>query len=438
MLKNIRLPFNYVVVPVRSRIMDRNIVYFYNIAFFITSIVAIVIFIFGLKGWADFTPIIAGANMWMNNLDETVINSTSAPIYCDNPDYDYIYDSQWRYDKNSCIDKPVNEIFNKGSGMPGAFWTTTYETATTLKSRQCNATSQICKGHSDKIATQNFFVKHVEKYSLSAQINAEVPYLQYDGRTDNAKLFFEMPNGTVIQIHDTNKLLIKRKISEWLKYFGIESLDTTDIDALYSVKDSKGKCRYRIAGLSLIFSIEVRNTNGPWDYPGDVYVLVKLSVDKNWARVTFKPSPTARLGEARAIDHYGIRWVWKTLPTRVYVFSWEKGFLSVLNVVIFFTIMNRIVHLAVLYCCGKHSKRWRKTVEPVMHYYEEVVQVVKERRVSLIAHHVDLKQFEEIDSDDEALGANIYPNYDGGNEQQQQHKHSDGGDDSKSVYAMKE
>jgi hypothetical protein len=32
MLKNIRLPFNYVVVPVRSRIMDRNIVYFYNIA----------------------------------------------------------------------------------------------------------------------------------------------------------------------------------------------------------------------------------------------------------------------------------------------------------------------------------------------------------------------------------------------------------------------
>ena len=73
---------------------------------------AIVIFIFGLKGWADFTPIIAGANMWMNNLDETVINSTSAPIYCDNPYYDYIYDSQWRYDKNSCIDKPVNEIFN--------------------------------------------------------------------------------------------------------------------------------------------------------------------------------------------------------------------------------------------------------------------------------------------------------------------------------------
>ena len=75
------------------------------------------------------------------------------------------------------------------------------------------------------------------------------------------------------------------KISEWLKHFEIDSLDSTGIDAVYSVAESKGYCRYRIAGLSLIFEIEVRNSLSPWDHPGEIFVLVKLSVDKNWARI---------------------------------------------------------------------------------------------------------------------------------------------------------
>ena len=70
---------------------------------------------------------------------------------------------------------------------------------------------------------------------------------------------------------------------------------------MYSVAESKGHCRYRIAGLSLIFEIEVRNSLSPWDHPGEIFVLVKLSVDKNWARITYKPVPTATLGIARAV-----------------------------------------------------------------------------------------------------------------------------------------
>lgn len=403
-----RLPFNWVVIPVRSRIMDRNIVVFYNLAFFVTSIVAIVIFVLGLKGWADFTPVIAGANMWMNPSNEGDMKQDTKPLYCDNPDYDYVYDSNWRYDKNACVDKSVSEIFFKGSGMPGAFWTTTYITMATLKSRDCNVTSELCRGHRDKIGrNQNFFVKHIEDYSLFAQISAEVPLLQYDGRTRSAKLFFEMPNGTIIEILDAEKLKMNRKVSEWLEFFGIDSLDSTDIDSIYSIKESTGYCRYRIAGLSLIFSIEIHNTKSTWDYPGDIYVLAKLSVEKNWARTTFRPTPTAQLGISRSVDHYGIRWVWRTLPTKVYVFSWEKGFLSILNVVIFFSIMNRIVHFAVLYWCGKDSKRWRKIVEPVMHYYEEVVEVVSHRRKSMqqIAHTIEFE--EPNDKNKESAGASL-------------------------------
>ena len=55
-IKRLKLPFSQVIVPVRSRILDRNIVYFYNIIFFITLIIAIVIFLLGLKGLFDFTP----------------------------------------------------------------------------------------------------------------------------------------------------------------------------------------------------------------------------------------------------------------------------------------------------------------------------------------------------------------------------------------------
>ena len=37
-----------------------------------------------------------------------------------------------------------------------------------------------------------------------------------------------------------------------------------------------------------------------------------------------------------------------------------------------------------LHMCGKDSKRWRKTVEPVMKFYEEVEEVIHHRRESLV------------------------------------------------------
>ena len=314
--EKIPLPFTWVVVPVRSRIMDKNIVYFYNAAFFFTSIVAVVIFILGLKGWADFTPVIAGANMWMDP-KYMQQNASDTPAYCNNPDFDYVYSDSWNYENNKCVEMSVNEIFRKGGGHPGAFWTTTYITMTTLQNKKCNFTSQACTGQSSIIGkNQNFFVKHIEDFQIAAQISAEVPALNYDGRTSGARLMFQQPSGKIVEIKNAKKLLTNMKISEWLKHFEIDSLDSTGIDAVYSVAESKGYCRYRIAGLSLIFEIEVRNSLSPWDHPGEIFVLVKLSVDKNWARTTFKPVPTATLGIARAVDHYGIRWVWRAPPQK--------------------------------------------------------------------------------------------------------------------------
>ena len=383
-LEKVPLPFSWVVVPVRSRIMDKNIVYFYNAAFFFTTIVAVVIFILGLKGWADFAPVIAGANMWMDPTYEQQ-NLNDTPVYCNNPDFDYVYSDSWNYENNRCVEMSVNEIFRKGGGHPGAFWTTTYITMATLQHNKCNFTTQECTGQSRIIGkNQNFFVKHLEDFQIAAQISAEVPDLNYDGRTSDARLMFQQPSGKIVEIKNAKKLLTMMKISEWLKHFEIDTLDGTGIDAVYSVAESKGHCRYRIAGLSLIFEIEVRNSLSPWDHPGEIFVLVKLSVDKNWARITYKPVPTATLGIARAVDHYGIRWVWRTIPPKVHVFSWEKVFLSSLNIVIFFTVMNNCVHFAVLHMCGKDSKRWRKTVEPVMKFYEEVEEVIHHRRESLV------------------------------------------------------
>ena len=160
-LEKVPLPFSWVVVPVRSRIMDKNIVYFYNAAFFFTTIVAVVIFILGLKGWADFAPVIAGANMWMDPTYEQQ-NLNDTPVYCNNPDFDYVYSDSWNYENNRCVEMSVNEIFRKGGGHPGAFWTTTYITMATLQHNKCNFTTQECTGQSRIIGkNQNFFVKHL-------------------------------------------------------------------------------------------------------------------------------------------------------------------------------------------------------------------------------------------------------------------------------------
>ena len=410
-IKRMKLPFSQVVIPVRSRILDRNIVYFYNIAFFITLIIAIVIFLLGLKGLFDFTPVVAGANMWMNGLDESTINASAIPIYCDNPDYNYFYGPSFKYFglNNSCIDGSVKESFTKGIIL-GTYWTTTYENTITLKKKQCNVSTQICNGISESVSAQNFFIKHIEEYPLVAQIDATVPSLGLDGRSKDVEMpiVFQMPNGTKIQIPQSNgKLLIKLKIGKWLTYFGIENLDSVGDPLRYDVEGSKGKRPYRLSGLSLIFSVEIRNTKHEWDYPGPVYILVKLSVVEDWARVTFRPKPTANLGESLAVDHYGIRWVWKPLPTKVYVFSWEKGFLSVLNVVIFFTIMDHVVYIAVLYCC-KDSKHWRNAVSPEMHYFEEMEEVVKlhEHDMKDLKTTNDSKKSSKIGSQNDSNKAN--------------------------------
>eukprot|EP00943_MAST-04B_sp_MAST-4B-sp1_P008308 g8308.t1 len=318
--------------------------------------------------------------MWMNSLDKSTINASALPIYCDNPNYDYFYGPSFKYFglNNSCIDGSVKNSFTKGIIL-GTYWTTTYENSITLRQKICNVSAQVCKGPSEAVSAQNAFVKHIEEYPLVAQLDATVPSLGLDGRSSDVEMpiVFQLPNGTKIEIPQSEgKLLIKQKIGKWLTYFGIDNLDAVGDPLRYDVEGSKGKRPYRLSGLSLIFSVQIRNTKDEWDYPGDVYVLVTLSVVEDWARITFKPKPTATLGESLAVDHYGIRWIWKPLPTKVYVFSWEKGFLSLLNVVIFFTIMDHIVYIVVLYCC-KDSKHWRNAVSPEMHYFEEMEEVVK-------------------------------------------------------------
>ena len=59
-----------------------------------------------------------------------------------------------------------------------------------------------------------------------------------------------------------------------------------------------------------------------------------------------------------------------------------------------------------LHMCGKDSKRWRKTVEPVMKFYEEVEEVIHHRRESLVM--LERQNKLSIKDDDGANSNNKY------------------------------
>lgn len=375
--------FRWVSIPVRSRLTDNRIVRFQNIAFVSTVIVACTIFIFGIKGWASPASIVTGANMWMNPLN--IPPGQSPPVYCNNEAFDYIYDPNWKYLNNSCISPSVDDVFQKGTGHPGAFWVTTYISHAVLKDSSCNVTTKTCGAYHRAVQVgpnENYFIESVEKYDLSAQLAVQIPSMDYDGRTGNAKLYVKKPNGTIEELSDASKLLVTRKVSEWISLFGLESLDSTASDSLYSVPESVGKCRYRMCGLVLIFEIEVANVFNFWDFPRENFVLLHLSVEKNWQRSIYRPEPFQAFGQTRSTSVYGIRMVWRQKESKVLVFSAERCFLSILDVFIFFYIMKYMTWYVVLHGFGSDSKKWTRNIEPYMEHYDFMEKM---RRKSQIA-----------------------------------------------------
>ena len=74
---------------------------------------------------------------------------------------------------------------------------------------------------------------------------------------------------------------------------------------------------------------------------------------KSWQRVTYRGEPVGLEGYSKLVDAYGLRFLWETLETQVYIFSWRNSFISALDVLIFFEVVKVVASFAFMRLFGK-------------------------------------------------------------------------------------
>ena len=356
----------HVSIPVMSRIKDKKVVLVYNVCFWLTAAVALFIFIVLQKQWALSTPLSISANMWLGNYEPSP--NAPKPVYCDNPEYDYVYSADFRYVNNSCVELDADEIFFKGRGMPGAFWlsTLTKNMLSKLKHAECNHTDITkCSLKKEKIGDpQTTFVKNLEKYTLNFQMGVESPYLNYDSRITPTNVYYTRPHSTerIKLAGFSRKSLLSISVKDWLELFDVD-LDKTsqELNDVYSIDESIGNARIRQTGVNLVVEVQVSNVWESWSLPYNIFIVLRLKVEKNWQRSLYRPEP-ANPGYIHVAEDYGIRIVFEFLPSEVLVFSFEEALIALLDIFIFFRIMKIITSYAFLHCFGPESTKWRRLI----------------------------------------------------------------------------
>ena len=122
--------------------------------------------------------------------------------------------------------------------------------------------------------------------------------------------------------------------------------------------------------------MQVSNVWESWSLPYNIFIVLRLKVEKNWQRSLYRPEP-ANPGYIHVAEDYGIRIVFEFLPSEVLVFSFEEALIALLDIFIFFRIMKIITSYAFLHWFGPESTKWRRLINhnvlQFSHLQEEVV-----------------------------------------------------------------
>ena len=358
-------------VPLWTTIDDRRVQAIYIGIRILTFLGAIGFFVFGIRGWSTLAPVVVQNNLWLGGKQKPEnhwSNGGGVPNYCDNEDYDFVYDADFQFQNTTCGILPLNLRFSKGVA-PGAFFVSTF--VQTYQNSLCPNSlrttrdiadmtgSNICDtdAQTRRFNIQNQFVLDVDHYTISARTHVYVP-LYGDFNSHKAKRMRHIAvlrNGSEVDISER----LDQTLSAWLQLFEL-SLDDGNPDA--AVDDSNGIPKCRLTGLQLNIAIEVRNVRGLFDFPGDVYARWILEGEPSWTRVIL---PDQNSDNAiSSTDAYGVRWVFRTKESRVYIWSTGAFFTSIFDVVIFFALMRYAATKLALLCFGTDSARWRGVVNP--------------------------------------------------------------------------
>eukprot|EP00945_MAST-04E_sp_MAST-4E-sp1_P002184 g2184.t1 len=383
----IRFPFSRIQVPLTSVIRDRRVVAIWNILYIIACAVSVIVFVFSIKGWSAKASVTVNGNMWMS--EHAASTGEGENAYCGNKDFDYTYDHDFRYANISCVNLTANEILSKGNGFPGAYFVTTMLHTQFLKKKlNCSNSpstgSAVCKEKNAKEVgpAQAQFVSGLEHYLLSSKIFAKVEQEILFG----ADIYASTPSGELKLLSQASNMMISMQVWEWLNVFEIKSLDenSTEINKIFSTDASIGDARYRMTGLNMYIRVEVANIASYFSFPGKPFIILYLDVGKSWQRVTYRGEPVGLEGYSKLVDAYGLRFLWETLETQVYIFSWRNSFISTLDVLIFFEVVRVLASFAFMRLFGKDSQKWRGSIERTMEeqvYLSDTVRAAHRRSV---------------------------------------------------------
>ena len=257
---------------------------------------------------------------------------------------------------------------------------------------------QICQPTGKKGHRRYEFALGIDDAFLTAQTSFRIPYFNYDSRTVSTfktPVVVKNPSGKIFKTFDQQS--IGATVHEWLRGVALDG-GLNDVNKFARKSDSQGKARHRIVGLDLSIDVVVRSvpianqffrfatTYGgskssdaadESDYhddddddndndsssPSPFQVEWRLSVLPQWTRNELSLSVSATdvkstgmlSKEESTTSHvsgttsrhltkaHGIRVMWHTLPSEVYVLDWFGLVESLIEVIVVFLLWSVVV-----------------------------------------------------------------------------------------------
>ena len=196
----------YISIPLKTHISNPKLVHWHNVTRVMTLLLvglSTVLFV-DFKQTADVSM---DFNAWMDA--SATYDPNHTPKYCNNSQYDFVYDKNWKYESMGCT-RIGSSAFTKNVIAPGTFVIHTLLDSTISEicdyTTNTNSQGASCKG-SPLFPLRNTknFVAGVEEDLLTVQIVAKCPLKNYDSTavkpagTKPTKIRIHSPNGKVVE-----------------------------------------------------------------------------------------------------------------------------------------------------------------------------------------------------------------------------------------------
>ena len=310
----------YVSIPLKTHISDPNVVLFNNVArlsvFFIAALM-----ILSIIDWSEkltSSDVKISYNAWMD-LPATPTTDGTKPAFCDNSEYDYVYDDAWKYENIGCRNYGTDSFVKGPTGdkfkINTMYKNVVYEIcdpATNVNSQgvSCGDTQLFQTGTSD------YYNTRVEDGLITLQMFTKCNRTNFDSEAPENKFMpyiIHRPDGSVVEPTSAQRVSgmgIKLSVSELMELFQVPGgLGGSSDDV--SLSTSTGKPTHRIVGIRLTIKPVVRNSVSHTLFAegslfGNYALHLYISWEPNWTRTVMPPAPTKTSGEQQNTDAYGI------------------------------------------------------------------------------------------------------------------------------------